>query len=321
MSAPSTVPLSDAIRDFLDYLSVDRGSSPNTVAGYRRDLQRFVNDTGADTMAVGELSPALINGHLTRLSSGEATGRALAKSSIARARSSIVAFCKFAIEQDLLDRDPTSEVDSAIAPQPLPKALTISEVGALLDAAATTPGPVGLRDRALLELLYGTGARVSELMALSADDLELSGNFPHVRLLGKGRKERLVPLGGYAIEAVDDYVRNGRPELAAKGAGDHHLFLNKRGRALSRQSAWEVIKTAAQRAGIEADVSPHTLRHSFATHLLEGGASIRDVQELLGHASVVTTQIYTKVSISTLREIHATTHPRARRTVDTQHLD
>lgn len=313
MSALSAVSLTDAIDDFLDYLSVDRGASPNTVAAYRRDLQRFVKDTGGETRTVSELSSALINQHLARLSTGEATGKGLAKSTIARTRSSIVAFCKYAIDEDLLDEDPTTDVDSATVAQPLPKALSIEEVGALLDEAKNTPGPVGLRDVALLELLYGTGARVSELMALSPDDLELDADFPHVRLLGKGRKERIVPLGTYAIESIEDYLRNGRPELAAKGEGDHHLFLNKRGRPLSRQSAWEVIKDLAQRAEIESDVSPHTLRHSFATHLLERGASIRDVQELLGHASVVTTQIYTKVSISTLREIHATTHPRAMR--------
>ena len=313
MSALSAVSLTDAIDDFLDYLSVDRGASPNTVAAYRRDLQRFVKDTGAQTTPVSALSSALINQHLARLSSGEATGKSLAKSTIARARSSIVAFCKYAIDEDLLDEDPTTDVDSATVAQELPKALSIEEVGALFDEAKSMPGPVGLRDVALLELLYGTGARVSELMALSPDDLELDADFPHVRLLGKGRKERVVPLGTYAIESIEDYLRNGRPELAAKGEGDHHLFLNKRGRPLSRQSAWEVIKDLADRAEIESDVSPHTLRHSFATHLLERGASIRDVQELLGHASVVTTQIYTKVSISTLREIHATTHPRAMR--------
>lgn len=313
MSAHPAVPLSDAIADFLDFLSVDRGASPNTVAGYRRDLKRFAKDTQADAQNVRDLSSALINQHLARLSSGEATGKSLAKSSIARARSSIVAFCRYAIDEDLLDEDPTTDVDSATVAQPLPKALSIDEVGALLDAAQETAGPVGLRDVALVELLYGTGARVSELMALSPDDLELDADFPYVRLLGKGRKERIVPLGTYAIESIENYLRNGRPELAARGEGDHHLFLNKRGRPLSRQSAWEVIKDLAERAEIESEVSPHTLRHSFATHLLERGASIRDVQELLGHASVVTTQIYTKVSISTLREIHATTHPRAQR--------
>lgn len=306
------VKLADSIGDFLDYLSVDRGSSPNTVAAYRRDLKRFLEDVGRD-ISVQDLSGALINKHLQRLSTGEATGHGLARTSIARARSSIAAYCRFAIDEDLLDHDPTADVESASVSKPLPKALTIDEVGRLLEAARAEPGAIGLRDGALLELLYGTGARVSELMALAADDLELDGEFPHVRLLGKGRKERLVPLGKYAIEAVEEYLQRGRPELAAKGSGDHHLFLNKRGNAMSRQSAWEVINNAAHRAQIEADVSPHTLRHSFATHLLEGGASIRDVQELLGHASVVTTQIYTKVSISTLREIHATTHPRAQR--------
>ncbi|MDO5034047.1 MAG: tyrosine recombinase [Actinomycetaceae bacterium] len=303
---PESMP--SVVRDFLDYLSVDQGASPNTVAAYRRDLTRFLNDTGV--LDVSDVRAPLINSHLTRLSTGEATGRPLARSSIARARASIAALSRFMVDEDLIHIDPMDGVDSQKLPQPLPKALSIEEVGALLDAAASTPGAIGLRDSALVELLYGTGARISELTALYPEDLDLEGEYPSVRLFGKGRKERLVPLGNYAAEAVSEYLANGRAELAAKHGEDHHLFLNKRGRALSRQSAWEIINAAARRAGID-NVSPHTLRHSFATHLLEGGASIRDVQELLGHSSVVTTQIYTKVSINTLREVHASTHPRA----------
>lgn len=309
MALVENVSIKEQVSDFIDFLNVDRGASANTTGAYRRDLERFVSDTHARW--VSELSSKMINDHLTRLSTGEATGQPLASSSIARARSSIAAFGKFLIDHDVIVDDPMEGVDSARQPKLLPKALTIDEVGTLLDAAASTPGPIGLRDSALMELLYGTGARVSELVSLYPEDLDLEGEYPSVRLFGKGRKERLVPLGKYAIEAVSTYLANGRPELAARSGVDHHLFLNKRGHQLSRQSAWEVIKRAAEQAGID-DVSPHTLRHSFATHLLEGGASIRDVQELLGHSSVVTTQIYTKVSISTLREVHASTHPRAR---------
>lgn len=306
----SSASLTACVEDFLDYLAVEKGASPHTVAGYRRDLERFQNDIGPHT-PVADITTSHIDSHLTGLANGAVTGQSLARSSIARARSSIRSLFRFAIEDDLLTSDPTTSIEKSRAGRSLPKALRIDQVRALLEEVQARPGAIGLRDTALLELLYGTGARISEIIALSADDLDIEGDFPHLRLFGKGRKERLVPLGQYAIEAVQSYLRYGRPELAAKGSGEHALFLNKRGRRLSRQSAWEIISTAATLAGIDDDVSPHTLRHSFATHLLEGGASIRDVQELLGHASVNTTQIYTKVSISTLREVHAATHPRA----------
>lgn len=302
--------LAACVEDFLDYLAVEKGASPHTVTGYRRDLGRFQSDIGPDTL-LADITPSQIDTHLTGLANGSVTGQPLARSSIARARSSIKSLFRFAIEDDLLTSDPTASIEKSRAGSPLPKSLRIDQVRALLEATQARPGAIGLRDTALLELLYGTGARISEIITLSVDDLDIEGDFPHLRLFGKGRKERLVPLGQYAIEAVDNYLRYGRAELAAKGSGDHSLFLNKRGRPLSRQSAWEIISTAAKQAGLDDDVSPHTLRHSFATHLLEGGASIRDVQELLGHASVNTTQIYTKVSIGTLREVHAATHPRA----------
>ncbi|MDO5729699.1 MAG: site-specific tyrosine recombinase XerD [Actinomycetaceae bacterium] len=302
--------LSACVADFVDYLAFEKGASPHTVSNYRRDLERFIADLGSNT-AIGDVTSRQIDTHLAGLANGRVTGKSLARSSIARARSSIKSLFRFAIDEDLIKSDPTVSIEKARSGSSLPKALRIDQVGDLLAAARSHSGAIGLRDTALLELLYGTGARISEIIALSADDLELEGDFPHVRLFGKGRKERIVPLGRYAIAAIDLYLRNGRPELAAKGEGAHALFLNKRGRPLSRQSAWEIISTVASEADIEQDVSPHTLRHSFATHLLEGGASIRDVQELLGHASVNTTQIYTKVSISTLREVHAATHPRA----------
>ena len=299
--------LQEHLVDFLDYLSVDSGASEHTISAYRSDISRFLEDTHLESPE--ELNAKVINAHLTELSTGE-LGRAFARSSIARARSSISGFVKFLIEQDAIQSDPMDEVESMAPPTRLPKALTLDQVQKLIDAVTETPGPIGLRDIAVLEMLYGTGARISELTGLYPEDLLLDDDVPVVRLFGKGRKERLVPLGSYARDAVLNYLKEGRPELAAKKGKDKHLFLNKRGGALSRQSAWEIIKNAAAKAEIE-DVSPHTLRHSFATHLLEGGASIRDVQELLGHSSVVTTQIYTKVSISTLREVHATTHPRA----------
>ena len=206
--------------------------------------------------------------------------------------------------------DAAAEVRAPKQGSHLPKALSVDQVSRLLDAAHSAPGAAGLRDAALLELLYATGARVSEAVGLAVDDIDLDDEAPVVRLFGKGRKERLVPLGSYAKDALGAYLVRGRPELAARGS--HAVFLNKRGAAMSRQSAWEAIRRAASAAGLEAGVSPHTLRHSFATHLLEGGASVRDVQELLGHASVQTTQIYTKVTVAALREVYWTTHPRAR---------
>ena len=195
-------------------------------------------------------------------------------------------------------------------PKRLPKALPVDDVVRLLDAAGSPDEPRGLRDRALLELLYATGARISEAVGLAVDDLDLAGST--VLLHGKGGKDRMVPLGQYAREAVEAYTVRGRPALAAAGRGTSALFVNHRGGQLSRQSAWTVLRQAAERAGISTDISPHMLRHSFATHLLDGGADVRVVQELLGHASVSSTQIYTMVTVDRLREVYATAHPRAR---------
>jgi integrase/recombinase XerD len=192
----------------------------------------------------------------------------------------------------------------------LPKAISVEEVERLLTAAGAEQTPLALRDQALLELLYGTGARISEAVGLAVDDLDRGSGL--VRLDGKGGKQRLVPVGSYAQRAVEAYLVRGRPVLAAAGAGTPALFLNARGGRLSRQSAWTALRSAAERAELTARVSPHTLRHSFATHLLDGGADVRVVQELLGHASVTTTQVYTLVTVDRLREVYATAHPRAR---------
>jgi integrase/recombinase XerD len=194
----------------------------------------------------------------------------------------------------------------------LPKAVPVESVVALIEAAGAVEGPRGLRDRALLELLYGTGARISEAVGLAVDDVDRG--LAAVRLAGKGGKERVVPVGSYALRAVEDYLVRARPALATTGKGVRggRLFLNARGGPLSRQSAWSILRTAAERAGLTAEISPHTLRHSFATHLLDGGADVRVVQELLGHASVTTTQVYTLVTVDRLREVYATSHPRAR---------
>jgi integrase/recombinase XerD len=217
---------------------------------------------------------------------------------------------RFAVREGLATADPAREVRPPAAARRLPKAITLEQVEALLAAArAGRNVPRARRDAALLELLYATGARISEAVGLDVDDVDVEAG--QVRLSGKGGKQRVVPVGRYARDAVQRYLVQGRPPLAQAGRGAPALFLNARGGRLSRQSAWAVLQAAAERAAIGVDVSPHTLRHSFATHLLDGGADVRVVQELLGHASVTTTQVYTLVTVDRLREVYATAHPRA----------
>jgi integrase/recombinase XerD len=246
--------------------------------------------------------------HLASLRGGEAP---LSAASAARAASAVRGLHRFAVREGLATHDPTAEVRPPSLPRRLPKALDLHQVERLL-AAVPGDAPRPLRDRALLELLYGTGVRISEAVGLAVDDLDADTVTVH----GKGGKTRLVPLGGYARRALDAYLVRGRPALAAAGRGCAAVFLNHRGAPLSRQSAWTALRRAAAIAGLPVDgphaVSPHTLRHSFATHLLDGGADIRVVQELLGHASVTTTQVYTLVTVDRLREVYATAHPRAR---------
>ncbi len=244
-----------------------------------------------------------------RLREGDADHPPLSAGSAARTVVAVRGFHKFVVREGLMARDPAAAVKPPAPAKRLPKALPLSDVEAILAAAGAAGTTLALRDRALLEVLYGTGARISEAVGLDVDDLDLDNAV--VRLLGKGGKERIVPVGSYAIDAVSAYLVRGRPELSATGKPTPAVFLNARGGRLSRQSAWTVLGHAAHRAGVTTDVSPHTLRHSFATHLLDGGADVRVVQELLGHASVTTTQIYTLVTVDKLREVYATAHPRA----------
>lgn len=305
--------IEDTASDWLDHLRVERGASAHTVSNYRRDIRRYAHDLGARGITdIAGVRSADIEAHLASLASGGLTGAPAAPASVARASAAIRGLHAYALRQGRVGADAAAEVRAPKQGSHLPKALSVDQVGRLLDAARAAPGAAGLRDAALLELLYATGARVSEAVGLAVDDIDLDDEAPVVRLFGKGRKERLVPLGSYAKDALGAYLVRGRPELAARGRGSHAVFLNKRGAAMSRQSAWEAIRRAASAAGLEAGVSPHTLRHSFATHLLEGGASVRDVQELLGHASVQTTQIYTRITVAALREVYWTAHPRAR---------
>ncbi|WP_165214736.1 site-specific tyrosine recombinase XerD [Schaalia sp. ZJ1691] len=305
--------LRDLSNDWLDHLRVERGASPHTLSNYRRDITRYVDDLNSRNITLADaVTPAVIEEHLAALSSGKLTGKPAASSSVARAAAAIRGFHRFLLRERVAQLDPAARVRPPKQGEHLPKALSVDQVAALLDAAHRGDDARSLRDAALLELLYATGARVSEVVSLAVDDIDLNDELSVVRLFGKGRKERLVPMGHYAREALGAYLVRSRPILAAKGHSSGVLFLNLRGRALSRQSAWEIIQRYAAAAGIDRDISPHTLRHSFATHLLEGGASVRDVQELLGHASVQTTQIYTKVTATTLREMYRSSHPRAR---------
>lgn len=306
--------LGRTVEAYLDHLAVERGLAANSLAAYRRDLARYVDHlTRAGRTAVDQVTEADVRGFVTAVRSPQ-NGPVLAPSSTARALAAVHGFHRFALLEGLAPTDPAHGVRPPARPQRLPKAIAVEEVTAILEAAEGDGGPVGLRDRALLELLYATGARISEVVGLDVDDLALDVAAPQVRLHGKGDKERVVPVGSFAVAAVEAYLVRARPVLAAAGTGHAALFLGARGQRLSRQSAWAVLRAAAARAGIPGaeEVSPHTLRHSFATHLLSGGADIRVVQELLGHASVTTTQIYTRVTVDTLREVYVAAHPRAR---------
>jgi integrase/recombinase XerD len=297
-------------RGYLDHLAVERGVATNTLSAYKRDLGRYLGylaTLGVESIGAGD-APT-VGGVLAHRREGDADHPALAASSIARAVAAVRGLHRFALDDGLVEVDVSRQVRTAAPPRRLPKAIPVEDVERLLDAAGYAGTTLALRDRALLELLYGTGARISEAVGLDIDDLDRTEN--SVLLTGKGGKQRRVPVGSYAAAAVSTYLVRSRPELAAAGVGTARLFLNARGGPLSRQSAWVVLRTAAERAGLAAGVSPHTLRHSFATHLLEGGADVRVVQELLGHASIMTTQIYTLVTVDTLREVYASAHPRA----------
>ncbi len=307
-------PLADLVRDYLHHMSVERGLSVNTLAAYRRDLRRyelFLRSRGVE-------DPRLISRHdvsafARAVTTGEDGLAPLSPRSAARGIVAVRGLHRFWALEGITEGDPACDVHPPMTGQRLPKAIPVAEVVRILEAVDTTTAS-GQRDRALLEFLYSTGARISEAVGLDVDDVSVTEALEGpavVRLLGKGSKERLVPMGSYAARAVDAYLVRGRPVLDAKGKGSPALFLNKRGGRLSRQSAWTILKSATERAQVHRDVSPHTLRHSFATHLLEGGADVRVVQELLGHASVTTTQVYTLVTADTLREVYAAAHPRA----------
>ena len=295
----------------MDHLRVERGAAANTLSSYRRDLARYRQFLDGRAISdPGAVRESDVTEFLAGLREGGPDRPPLSASSAARTLVAVRGFHRFlALEGETLT-DPAGAVAPPKAPKRLPKAISVNDVERLLTAASLGDTPAALRDRAMLEVLYGAGARISEAVGLDLDDLDLEEG--SVRLFGKGSRERVVPLGSYAREAVKAYTVRARPSLALRGKGIPALFLNQRGGRLSRQGAWAAIRVAAERAGLGAKVSPHTLRHSFATHLLDGGADVRVVQELLGHASVTTTQIYTMVTVQRLREVYAEAHPRAR---------
>ena len=295
--------------DYLRHLVVERGLSDNTVQAYRRDLlryQEYLGSRGIGSLAeVTRVDVEEFRRHLDHIG--------LAPASVTRCVVAVRNLHRFAVGSGQLQADVTARMSPGTRSRRLPKALSMDQVESLL-AAPDTSTVEGLRDAALLELLYGTGARVSEVCALDVDDIRPVLDDPDLglRLIGKGDKERIVPLGSYAAKAVDAWLIRGRPAWAEIGNGEHALLLNTRGRRLSRQSAWAVIRRAGEAAGLDVEhLSPHSLRHSYATHLLDGGADVRVVQELLGHSSVTTTQIYTLVTADHLREVYRSSHPRA----------
>ncbi len=322
-----------AVRTYLDHLTVERGLAENTLKSYRRDLRRYLAYlAGRGVEDPAEVDDAVVAGFLMALREGDTNHPPLSAGSAARTVVAVRGFHRFAVREGLTAADPSAAVHPPTPAKRLPKALPLGDIERILEAAGAPGTALALRDRALLELLYATGARISEAVGLDVDDLDLEpvageepgqesrqgGGQGSVLLRGKGGKQRVVPIGSFACAAVHAYLVRARPRLASAGgtAGTARgaapaLFLNARAGRLSRQSAWTVLVRAADRAGVTAEVSPHTLRHSFATHLLDGGADVRVVQELLGHASVTTTQVYTLVTVDSLREVYASSHPRA----------
>lgn len=301
-----------ALRQFLDHLTIERGLSKNSLSAYERDLLKyseFLTESGNDFESLSEVEIVAFEVWLK--------ARNLSISSVNRNISALKSFYKY-LAQEFSTPNPVAAIASSKVPRRLPKALTIKEITALIDATKHEGDPISMRDHAIIELLYGTGARVSEIVGIDMSDFSTSdaeGNSVTVlKLRGKGSKERMVPVGSFAKAALDEYLVRVRPNLLAKSKSarvETALFLNQRGTRLSRQSAWQMISDAADATGLTGKVSPHVFRHSYATHLLDGGADIRVVQELLGHASVTTTQIYTLITIDKVREAYSTAHPRA----------
>lgn len=298
-------------RNFLDHLRVERGLAENSISAYKRDLGRFSKFLDLHSLTLADVTPSKMQEFQNWLRLEN-----LSQSSVNRILSALRTFFRYlSNEKGFLD--PLTDLEKSRQVRRLPKALTVGEIVSMIEAAYREGEPITIRDRALLELLYGSGARVSEVVNLDLSDIHQVANdgleVQTIKLRGKGGKDRIVPLGSFANAALADYLTRVRPDLARNSSKTTSaVFLNQRGTRLSRQSAWQFVLNAARAAGITGKVSPHVFRHSYATHLLDGGADIRVVQELLGHASVTTTQIYTLITIDKVRETYSLAHPRAR---------
>ncbi|MED3551172.1 site-specific tyrosine recombinase XerD [Cytobacillus praedii] len=297
--------MEDNLKDFIHYLIVEKGLAKNTIVSYERDLKSYINylkKVEAISAMNGVQRVQIIHFLKTLKEQGKSS------KTLARHIASIRAFHQFLLREKAVDQDPSVHIESPQHERSLPKVLNMQEVETLLDSPKAHDH-YGLRDKAMLELLYATGIRVSELIGLKIGDVHLTMGF--VRCIGKGNKERIIPIGKTAAKALDRYLQDGRSHFVSKKQRDESLFLNHHGRGLSRQGFWKILKRLAAEAGIEKDLTPHTLRHSFATHLLENGADLRAVQEMLGHADISTTQIYTHVTKTRLKDVYSQYHPRA----------
>nr|WP_036184095.1 site-specific tyrosine recombinase XerD [Ureibacillus manganicus] len=295
----------DALLDYIHFLQVERQLSKNTLASYRRDLESYIEHLHKvqEIENLSEVSRSNILLHLEDLRTNGIAAR-----SIARHISAIRSFHQFLLREKVTDSDPTIHLDMPQIDQKLPRVLTIEEIDALI-AAPDRRKPQGIRDVAMLELLYASGMRISECIGLDLNDVHITMGF--VRVFGKGGKERIVPLGKSALKAIDSYLQIARDQLQGKYPKTDAFFINQRGKRLTRQGCWKLLKEHAQKANIKKEITPHTLRHSFATHLIENGADLRAVQEMLGHADISTTQIYTHISKTRLSEVYKQFHPRA----------
>ena len=302
--------MEDRVEAFLHYMGAERGSSKNTTDAYRNDLTAFVGflrSTVGDQRDPREaLDRAFILKYIQWLNDKQ-----YARATVARKVAAVKSFCAFLLDSGEITTDPTSSVSSPRAPKPVPKPMSVEEVDTLLQEPLKGSSAEAARDAAMLELMYATGMRVTELVSLNVDSLHLTPPPAYVRCLGKGAKERTIPVYEHAVQALERYLEEARPVLL-KNRPQTALFVNRRGERLTRQGFWLILKGYSKAAGIEGRVTPHTLRHSFATHMLRGGASVRDVQELLGHANVSTTQVYTQLADEHLREVYEQVHPRAR---------
>jgi integrase/recombinase XerD len=310
---PGSAQLARWVDEFMSYIQFEKGLASNTVQSYRRDLVMWMTFCGLEGVDAAAPADEDVTSFMGALRGGAAPAtKPMAPSSVARALVSIKSFYRFLVREGRVERDPTAKVGSPTRPRAVPKAIALEDVEHLLEMPDTSP--LGLRDKAILETLYGSGLRISELVGLDVDDLDLDGGTLLVRS-GKGSKARRVPVGRQARGALAAYLTRVRPDLlqgGSKGRAPAAVFLNARGGRLSRQACWKLLKRYAHAAELGERVSPHTLRHSFATHMLDAGADIREVKELLGHASLTTTQVYTLVSDTRLREVYLAAHPRAK---------